>query len=76
MFSERNWTTDGLLDGGSSADFAIWRADNIDVRAPDTRIAAWSTDPRSGVPGLPQVSVDGPFPEFQAMYLTGQEVAT
>jgi len=30
------------------------------VQAPDERVSAWSTDPRAGVAGLPDLSGDDP----------------
>lgn len=72
-FENVDWPTDGILDQGSKADFAIWRAGEIDVRSADPRIAAWSTDPRSGVPGLPAVGPGLPTPELIALYLAGEE---
>lgn len=74
-FENVDWPTDGTLDQGSKADFAIWRAGEIDVRSADPRIAAWSTDPRSGVPGLPAVGPGLPTPELIALYLAGEEQA-
>ena len=46
----------GVLDPGSPAHMVIWQAADVGVHAPDERIARWSTDPRSGVPGLPDLS--------------------
>ncbi len=51
----------GVLAAGTPATFAVWRvAGELVVRVPDTRVAAWSTDPRSGLAGLPDI--DGPTP--------------
>lgn len=74
-FGNVDWPTDGILGQGTKADFAIWSASEIDVRSADPRIAAWSTDPRSGVPGLPAVGPDLPDPELKALYLAGNEQA-
>lgn len=46
----------GVLAPGSPAHVVIWDAGDLDVRAPDERISRWSTDPRSGVPGLPDLT--------------------
>lgn len=43
----------GALAPGAPAHLAIWQAAELDVHAPDGRVAGWSTDPRSGTPGLP-----------------------
>ena len=32
------------------------------VQTPDARVAAWSTDPRAGVPHLPDLHPDLPLP--------------
>jgi hypothetical protein len=46
----------GLLVPGAPATYALWEAGDLVVRAPDERVRAWSTDPRSRVPGLPDVA--------------------
>jgi hypothetical protein len=33
----------------------VWSAGELVVQAPDDRIQAWSTDLRSGTPGLPDL---------------------
>jgi hypothetical protein len=45
-----------VLAPGAPADYALWQAGELVVRAPDDRIARWSTDPRSGTPGLPDLA--------------------
>lgn len=45
----------GELRPGSSATYAVWQAGETVVAAPDGRIQRWSTDPRSAVPGLPDL---------------------
>jgi predicted amidohydrolase YtcJ len=46
----------GVLVPGAPADLAVWEAGELVVQAPDDRIQAWSTDPRSRVPALPDLS--------------------
>lgn len=46
----------GALVVGSPATFAIWEPGDLVVHAPDGRVAAWSTDPRSGTPPLPDLA--------------------
>jgi hypothetical protein len=46
----------GVLVPGAPADYALWRTGELVVQAPDDRVARWSTDPRSGTPGLPDLS--------------------
>lgn len=45
----------GALAPGSPASYAIFAAGELSVTAPDERISRWSTDERSGVPGLPEL---------------------
>ncbi|MBD3931742.1 amidohydrolase [Streptomyces chumphonensis] len=52
----------GVLVPGAPADYAVWRAGELLVQAPDTRVANWSTDPRSGTPGLPDLTPGGQLP--------------
>lgn len=60
------WRAAGLDEGGAlvpgaPASFAVWDvAGDLVVQAPDERLAAWSTDPRSGVPGLPEMTDGSP----------------
>ncbi|MCX9192178.1 amidohydrolase [Carbonactinospora thermoautotrophica] len=48
--------TEGVLRPGAPATYAIWQVGELVVQVPDERIQAWSTDPRSRVPGLPDLS--------------------
>ncbi len=51
----------GELAPGAPATFAVWDLPSeLVVQAPDDRVSAWSTDPRSGVAGLPDLSADDP----------------
>ncbi|SEC95644.1 amidohydrolase [Streptomyces melanosporofaciens] len=52
----------GVLVPGAPADYAIWRTGELIVQVPDTRVAGWSTDPRSGTPGLPDLTPGGQLP--------------
>jgi predicted amidohydrolase YtcJ len=49
----------GVLAPGSPATLAVWDVVDLVVQAPDGRVSAWSTDPRSRTPGLPDLS-NGP----------------
>jgi predicted amidohydrolase YtcJ len=53
----------GVLAPGYQAHYAIWRADDLVIQVADERVSAWSTDPRSGTPGLPDLSPDRPLPK-------------
>ncbi|GAA4792993.1 amidohydrolase [Streptomyces ziwulingensis] len=46
----------GVLVPGAPADYAVWHTGELVVQAPDDRVARWSTDPRSGTPGLPDLA--------------------
>jgi hypothetical protein len=51
----------GDLVPGAPATFAVWRVPGeLVVQVPDDRVAGWSTDPRAGVSGLPDLSGDDP----------------
>ncbi|MCP3816983.1 amidohydrolase [Streptomyces sp. A3M-1-3] len=52
----------GVLVPGAPADYAVWRTAELVVQAPDDRLARWSTDPRSGTPGLPDLTPGGELP--------------
>lgn len=53
---------EGVLAPGAPATFAVWRAGDLGVAAPDERVERWSTDPRSAVPGLPDVTPGAGLP--------------
>ncbi len=57
---------------GAPAHLAAWRVDERDVHVPDSRVADWSTDPRSGTPGLPVLT--GELPECLATWVDGHVV--
>lgn len=51
----------GELVPGAPATFAVWDLPGeLVVQAPDDRVSGWSTDPRAGVSGLPDLSGDDP----------------
>lgn len=50
----------GVLAVGAPATYAVWEPGPLVVQSPDGRIAAWSTDPRSGTPPLPDMEADPP----------------
>jgi predicted amidohydrolase YtcJ len=51
----------GVLRAGAEASFAVWTdVGELALTVPDSRVAAWSTDPRAGVSGLPDL--DGAAP--------------
>ncbi|MDT0268811.1 amidohydrolase family protein [Streptomyces sp. DSM 44915] len=64
----------GVLVPGAPADYAVWHTGALLVQAPDDRVARWSTDPRSGTPGLPDLSPGGPLPECRRTVVGGEIV--
>ncbi|KUH39644.1 MULTISPECIES: amidohydrolase [Streptomyces] len=64
----------GVLVPGAPADYAVWRAGDLVVQAPDDRVARWSTDPRSGTPGLPDLTPGTPLPVCLRTVVSGQTV--
>ena len=65
----------GVLAPGMLATYAVWDVTgDLVVTAPDERVAAWSTDPRSGVPGLPELAVDSDLPMCIRTVVRGQTV--
>lgn len=63
----------GRLVVGEPASYAVWEAGELVVRASDERVRVWSTDPRSGVPGLPDV-VAGQAPRCLRTVVRGRVV--
>jgi predicted amidohydrolase YtcJ len=52
---------EGDLRPGTAATFAVWSVPGeLVVQVPDERVQSWSTDPRAGVSGLPDLSADEP----------------
>lgn len=64
----------GVLAPGAPAHFAVWDVPAMAVQAPDARIAAWSTDPRSGTPGLPVLGQDIPLPQCLRTVVAGRTI--
>ncbi|MER5570983.1 amidohydrolase [Streptomyces goshikiensis] len=64
----------GVLVPGAPADYAVWQTGELVVQAPDDRVARWSTDPRSGTPGLPDLSPGRDLPVCLATVVGGREV--
>jgi predicted amidohydrolase YtcJ len=63
----------GELLPGAPATFAVWQLrGELVVQAPDERVSAWSTDPRSGLAGLPDLSGDDPV--CRLTVVDGQQV--
>ncbi|MEV6761702.1 amidohydrolase [Streptomyces sp. NPDC051105] len=64
----------GILVPGAPADYAVWRTEELVVQAPDDRVARWSTDPRSGTPGLPDLTPGRELPVCLRTVVGGRTV--
>ncbi|WP_230196471.1 amidohydrolase [Streptomyces coriariae] len=64
----------GVLVPGAPADYAVWRTEELVVQAPDDRVARWSTDPRSGTPGLPDLTPGTELPVCLRTVVGGRTV--
>jgi predicted amidohydrolase YtcJ len=65
----------GVLAPGSPATLAVWDVPgDLTVQTPDPRVAAWSTDPRAGVPLLPSLHPDAELPVCRRTYVDGRLV--
>lgn len=64
----------GVLVPGAPADYAVWRTGDLVVQAPDDRVARWSTDPRSGTPGLPDLTPGRDLPVCLRTVVGGRTV--
>ncbi|MEU2729033.1 amidohydrolase [Streptomyces griseoviridis] len=64
----------GTLVPGAPADYAVWRTGALVVQAPDDRVARWSTDPRSGTPGLPDLTPGHDLPVCLRTVVGGRTV--
>ncbi|MBT2470766.1 amidohydrolase [Streptomyces sp. ISL-66] len=64
----------GTLVPGAPADYAVWQTAELVVQAPDDRVARWSTDPRSGTPGLPDLTPGAELPVCLATVVGGRQV--
>lgn len=63
----------GDLVPGAPATFAVWQVEGeLAVQTPDDRVAGWSTDPRAGVAGLPDLGA--PDPVCALTVVSGQTV--
>lgn len=65
---------EGVLIPGAPATYALWRAGELVVQAPDDRVAGWSTDPRSGIPGLPDLTPGTELPRCLRTVVRGRTV--
>jgi predicted amidohydrolase YtcJ len=64
----------GVLVPGAPASYAVWDTAELVVQAPDSRLSGWSTDPRSGTPGLPDLDPELPLPRCLRTSVRGTTV--
>lgn len=64
----------GVIVPGAPATYAVWDTTELVVQAPDNRLSGWSTDPRSGTPGLPDLHPDLPLPRCLRTAVRGATV--
>ena len=64
----------GTIAVGEPAYLAVWQVDELAVERPDELVAAWSTDPRAGVPGLPSVEPGADVPRCLRTVVAGRTV--
>jgi predicted amidohydrolase YtcJ len=64
----------GVLVPGAPADYAVFSCGDLVVQIPDERVANWSTDPRSGTPGLPDLTPGTELPRCLRTVVGGRTV--
>lgn len=64
----------GVLAPGAAAHYAVWDVSDLVVETPDERVAGWSTDPRSGTPGLPGLAEGHDLPRCVRTVVSGRMV--
>ena len=60
----------GVLQPSAPAAFALWHTGELVAKAADDAVQRWSTDPRSGVPPMPDL--EGPAPTCLAVVNRGE----
>jgi predicted amidohydrolase YtcJ len=64
----------GVLAPGSPASYAVFAAGPLAVDAADERLSRWSTDERSGVPGLPDLALGAELPRCLRTVVRGRQI--
>ena len=60
----------GMISMGLPARLAEWSCTTLSVQTPDSRIATWSTDPRSRIPQLPDLKSKHDLPQLIRLWTT------
>ncbi|MGC4932284.1 amidohydrolase [Gordonia sp. DT30] len=66
----------GTLEPGADADYAVWEVDELVVAGSHAGVQRWSTDPRSRVPALPDVSASARLPRCVRTVRAGTAIYT
>ncbi len=64
----------GTLTVGEPAHLTMWHCGDLVVETSDARVAAWSTDPRAAVPGLPSLADGSGDPACLRTVVAGRTV--
>jgi predicted amidohydrolase YtcJ len=64
----------GTLSPGAPASYAVFAAGPLGVDAADERLSRWSTDERSGVPGLPDLAPGLELPRCLRTVVRGRQI--
>jgi hypothetical protein len=64
----------GTLVPDAPAHLAVWEVGDLVVAAADERVARWSTDPRAGLQGLPDLEPGVPLPRCLRTVVAGATV--
>ena len=64
----------GSIVPGAPAHLAVWEPGDLLVQTPDDRVAGWSTDVRSGTPGLPDLAPGVAAPRCLRTVVAGEVV--
>ncbi len=72
--ARRDGDGSGVLAVGHPATYAVWEDVDLVIDVPDERLSRWSTDPRAGVAGLPDVAPGRPLPRCLRTVVRGRVV--
>jgi predicted amidohydrolase YtcJ len=72
--ARRDGDGSGVLAVGNPATYAVWDTEDLVIDVPDERVARWSTDPRAGLAGLPDVSPGQPLPRCRRTVVRGRVI--
>lgn len=70
--ARRDGDGSGVLAVGHPATYAIWDDAELATDVPDERVSRWSTDPRAGLAGLPDLAPGRPLPRCRQTVVRGR----